>query len=132
MNRDPMSFNVEPYMDMPKPFDVNEIDENKFPRISNLAKKLGVSLSAEELTLKRHITHGTFADNAMVAQAFKSVARMSEGWAKLDDVEKEAMDMVFSKFSRILSGKSMAKEHWEDVEGYSHLVCQAIDTRGDE
>ena len=114
-----------------RPFNVNEIDETKFPRVSDLAQKLGVSLSSEELTAKRQHTHGSFADNAMIAQAFKGIARMSAGWAKLDDVEKETMDMVFSKFSRILSGKSMAREHWEDVEGYAHLVVQAIDARNE-
>ncbi len=32
------------------------------------------------------------------------------------------MDMIALKFSRILSGKSLEKQHWEDVVGYAKLA----------
>lgn len=70
----------------------------------------------------RQQTHGDFAENARVSQIMKECFRSSPGWAKLDDVEREAMDMIALKFSRVLSGKSLSKEHWEDVTGYSRLV----------
>ncbi len=48
--------------------------------------------------------------------------RGSPGWSKLTDVEREAMDMIALKFSRVLSGKSLEKQHWEDIVGYGQLA----------
>lgn len=70
----------------------------------------------------REVTHGSFEDNARMSQSLKLLMRASPGWIRLCDVEREAMDMIAVKFSRILSGKSLEKQHWEDVVGYGQLV----------
>ena len=72
----------------------------------------------------REITHGAFEDNAIISQMLKNSFRATPGWARLADVEREAMDMIACKFGRILSGKSMERQHWEDVAGYSTLVTE--------
>ena len=72
----------------------------------------------------RQQTHGSFEDNALLSQRLKRVLRASAGWEKLTDVERESIDMIALKFSRILSGKSMEKQHWEDVVGYANLVLE--------
>ena len=74
------------------------------------------------LLVERQTTHGNFEDNAIVSQAIKDLLRSSPGWLKLSAIERESMDMIALKFSRILSGKSMEKQHWEDVVGYARLV----------
>lgn len=71
---------------------------------------------------ERERTHGNFEDNAIISQSFKRMFRAGPGWNTLSDIEREAMDMIALKFSRILSGKSMSKQHWEDVVGYAKLV----------
>ena len=71
---------------------------------------------------EREHTHGTFEDNAIISQSFKRMFRAGPGWNQLSDIEREAMDMIALKFSRILSGKSMSRQHWEDVVGYAKLV----------
>ncbi len=75
-----------------------------------------------KLLAERQTTHGSFADNAMMSQALKDILRGSPGWLFLTSIERESMDMICLKFSRILSGKSMEKQHWEDVVGYAKLV----------
>ena len=74
------------------------------------------------LLVERQTTHGNFEDNAIVSQAIKDLLRAGPGWLKLSAIERESMDMIALKFSRILSGKSMEKQHWEDVVGYAKLV----------
>lgn len=74
------------------------------------------------LLVERQTTHGNFEDNAIVSQAIKDLLRSGPGWLKLSAIERESMDMIALKFSRILSGKSMEKQHWEDVVGYARLV----------
>lgn len=70
----------------------------------------------------REHTHGSFIDNAILSQSLKRIFRATPGWSSLSDIECEAMDMIALKFSRILSGRSMEKQHWEDVVGYAKLV----------
>lgn len=75
-----------------------------------------------ELLAAREGTHGSFADNARVSQALKRILRAEPGWELLTDVERESMDMIALKFSRIVSGKSLELQHWEDVVGYGKLA----------
>ena len=96
-----------------KPLDINEF----LPGLDIPEVKPKIDILTE-----RQRTHGDFAENARVSQIIKEAYRSSPGWAKLDDVEREAMDMIALKFSRVLSGRSLSKEHWEDVTGYSRLV----------
>ncbi len=70
----------------------------------------------------RQSTHGEFGDNARVSQSIKRILRAEPGWDLLTDTEREAMDMIALKFSRILSGKSLELQHWEDVVGYARLA----------
>lgn len=77
---------------------------------------------SRELLAERHQTHGTFEDNANISQALKETMHRTPGWNSLSTIEREAMDMIALKFSRILSGKSMQQQHWEDVAGYARLV----------
>ena len=77
---------------------------------------------AQRLITERQKTHGSFNENARISQSLKENFRSSPNWGKLTDIEREAMDMIALKFSRILSGKSMEKQHWEDVVGYAALV----------
>lgn len=71
---------------------------------------------------ERQTTHGSFEENAIISQAFKRMFRANSGWDRLSDIERESLDMIALKFSRILSGKSLSKQHWEDVVGYAKLV----------
>lgn len=96
--------------------------------ISEMLGKIDRDLSEEAtqsrlpLLEERQTTHGSFEDNAIISQSIKRMFRAGPGWLKLTDVEREAMDMIALKFSRILSGKSLEKQHWEDVVGYAKLV----------
>jgi len=78
--------------------------------------------SVEGILTQRQNTHGEFGDNARISQAIKRIMRAEPGWELLSDTERESMDMIALKFSRILSGKSLEKQHWEDVVGYGKLA----------
>jgi len=78
----------------------------------------------DPLLTERQTTHGSFEDNAKLSQGLKSTMHNHLGWGGLCDVEREAMDMIALKFSRILSGKSLERQHWEDVVGYAKLALE--------
>lgn len=81
----------------------------------------------EEMLEDRRQTHGNFRDNARFSQRLKATFRSTAAWEHLDDVEKESLDMIALKISRILSGKSLERQHWEDVEGYAALARKECD-----
>ena len=81
----------------------------------------------EGLLTARGQTHGSFADNAQIAQRLRAFWRSSASWDRMPDVHKEALDMMATKFSRILSGQSRFADHWADVSGYAELARQVCD-----
>jgi hypothetical protein len=73
----------------------------------------------------REKTHGNYRDNASLSQSTKDVWRSGKNWDKLNDGQKEALEMVALKVSRILSGDKDFRDHWDDIEGYAKLGGQA-------
>lgn len=78
----------------------------------------------DPLLAERQTTHGNFAANAAISQMLKRVYRSAPSWEGLTDIERESLDMMALKFSRILSGKSQERQHWEDVVGYAKLALE--------
>lgn len=79
-------------------------------------------MTQPDLLDQRQTTHGEFGDNARVSQSIKRILRAEPGWELLTDTEREAMDMIALKFSRLLSGKALELQHWEDIVGYARLA----------
>lgn len=77
----------------------------------------------------RQSTHGSFSDNASIAQRLKQVMRSGPNWHTLPHEQAEALDMIASKIGRILSGDAEFLDHVLDIEGYAHLACIAIKGR---
>lgn len=92
--------------------------------IDEIARDSQTGPTRDPLLETRQTTHGDFAENARISQYLKWVLRGSPGWDKITPVEQEVMDMICLKFSRILSGKSLERQHWEDVVGYGKLALE--------
>lgn len=73
---------------------------------------------------ERNSTHGSFTDNARIAQQLREVFRDGR-WDELRNEHKEALDHIAGKISRILSGNPDHKDHWHDIAGYATLAEQA-------
>lgn len=106
------------------PFKITpEMESDVEDGLSELTKTLARK-PVQALTAERSTTHGDFRTNARLSQKMKTIFRLYDGWDALDDVEKEVLDMISLKISRILSGKSLERQHWEDIEGYAHLALK--------
>lgn len=81
-----------------------------------------------KITTVRHKTHGDFGTNAFVSQRLKDILHRPN-WNALSDVQKEAVDMICLKLSRIVSGRSDEKDHWVDIGGYAQLAIEEIEAR---
>lgn len=71
------------------------------------------------LTGERKKTHGDWMRQSYVAQELKAVVGSNDG--HLEPHQREAVDMIVVKLSRILSGDASFEDHWDDIAGYAHL-----------
>ncbi len=77
----------------------------------------------DALLADRAKTHGSFAQNAAAGQTLRTFFRASKGWASATDRQREALDYIAGKLSRILSGQPGHADHWDDIAGYAKLAC---------
>jgi hypothetical protein len=79
------------------------------------------------LLAEREPTHGDFSATALIAQRFKDISKSTPNWSgNLTDVQREALESIFTKIARILSGDPNHKDHWSDIAGGAHLVEERL------
>jgi hypothetical protein len=82
-------------------------------------------VATAELLQERGTTHGQFSDNARVAQHLRAYWREQPTWATMPEIQREALDQMAGKLSRIFSGQATFEDHWADCSGYAELARQA-------
>ena len=82
----------------------------------------------QKLLNERQRTHGDFKEVASVAQTFRELMRGTDGWQRMNDAQREALDSMASKFGRLGSGDPHYRDHWDDVAGYATLASLHCDS----
>lgn len=78
-------------------------------------------------TLKaRARTHGNFEEQARTAVAIKRAVYSAPNARKLSDDQREAIDQITVKLSRLMHGDHNEPEHWHDLAGYATLVADRL------
>lgn len=75
---------------------------------------------------ERETTHGPFMLTAFKAQQLKNAMASGKHWNDLDDIQREALQMIASKIARILSGNFNEVDHWRDIAGYANLAVRDL------
>jgi len=70
----------------------------------------------------REKTHGNFKNTAETSQNIKSVMITGNNWERLNDSQRESLEMIAVKIGRILSGDHNFRDHWDDIVGYAQLA----------
>ena len=76
---------------------------------------------------EREQTHGSFKDFSKINQELKGVLHSCATWNSLSDRQKEALEMIMYKVSRIMNGKADYPDHWLDVAGYATLIKNELE-----
>lgn len=82
-------------------------------------------MSTKKILDARAKTHGIFAENAQMSQRIKEL--IEGGGTILSDVQKESIDMIALKLSRIATGNPNVRDHWADIAGYATLVANTLE-----
>lgn len=75
--------------------------------------------------------YGDFMGHARYTQALKRSMQNSPNWAKMDDDQREALEMIAHKIGRILNGDPNYSDSWHDIAGYAQLVDTRLKEAGE-
>jgi hypothetical protein len=94
-----------------------------FVRFPHDPDYLGQPVDPAALTQERKKTHGDWAMQSRTANRLKELLRRegSSNWDRMTPSQQEALDMIATKISRILTGDPNEPDHWNDIAGYAHL-----------
>ncbi len=95
-----------------------------------------VKTSVEDTLAQRGSRYGDFTDHARICQQLKhdmvnarvtnSDGTFTRKWTELDDVKKQALEVIADKVARILSGDPNYDDNWHDIQGYARLVEERL------
>lgn len=85
--------------------------------------------NVNDTLVERGGRYGKFRDNAKIAQDLKKYVRTCGSWSELEDDQREAIDNILIKMSRILSPGTdkTYTDNWIDMAGYATLVVERIE-----
>lgn len=78
--------------------------------------------TSASIIVARKSTHGDFKDVAEIYANFMNSARGGKSFAKLSDVQRMSLEMIFHKAARVVCGNPDFDDHWLDIEGYARLA----------
>lgn len=77
----------------------------------------------------RESVYGPFEVHAEAEQDILEAVQKQPGWAKLNKVQKSAMQMIVHKMARILNNSADYDDNWHDISGYATLAEKDIKNR---
>lgn len=84
----------------------------------------------QNVVRNRDASYGGFGGIAKTCQDFKEIARNCPSWNSLTPCEKEGIDMIFHKITRILYSPQKIRDSWVDIGGYCRATLAALDKDG--
>lgn len=79
--------------------------------------------------VERGRQYGDFFAKAIFIQNAKELMRNTPAWHWMEDDQREALEMIQHKISRILYGDPNVVDTWHDVAGYAMLVEDRLNGR---
>jgi hypothetical protein len=86
-------------------------------------------INITDILTERGKEYGLFKDHAVITQRLKYIMRTSpsSNWfLKLDEDQREALEMIAHKIGRILNGNPNNVDSWADIAGYAKLVADRL------
>lgn len=83
-------------------------------------------MELDDILKERGSRYGQFIDNATIAQALKDVMHKTTNWDALAADQKECLEMIAAKISRLLTGNPDYADSWQDIAGYAELVTKRL------
>ena len=82
--------------------------------------------SLTEILAERGDSYGDYTSQALVAQTLKGVVHNAPTSEVMGAIERESLDMICTKMSRLLTGDPQHLDSWVDIAGYAQLVVDRL------
>lgn len=76
--------------------------------------------------------YGDFSSNATTTQLIKQAINLGDTANKLSFYQRESLEMIAHKISRIVNGDANYIDSWVDIIGYAQLVIDKLQHNKDE
>jgi len=76
----------------------------------------------DEILGQRGTRYGSFEDNAKTTQMLQNVLHSQAGWYNLSFVQRESIEMIMHKISRLVNGDPTYLDTVVDISGYNELM----------
>jgi len=83
-------------------------------------------MEINEITEARGNIYGDFRVQFELAQTLKNSCKIYTNYTILNPVQKECLDMILHKISRIIVGDPFYLDNWVDIQGYASLAEKEI------
>ena len=84
--------------------------------------------SVQSTLEERNSTHGDYGMQAGTSQAIQMTMQAGVNWSRLTCTQRDALQMISVKISRILTGNPNHADSWHDIAGYAMLVERELTT----
>lgn len=115
----------EPFPAEEKTWTVTTTDEG------NIVASLTQPEPIKEVLQERGNRYGTFESNAKTCQLLKNVLHSQDGWYRMSYVQREAVEMIMHKVSRLVNGDATYLDTVVDISGYNQLMLDHMRKSGD-
>lgn len=88
----------------------------------------GIAAMIEEKVVARDARYGDYAEEAALADMVMNL--LTDRGERLLPYQRQAIRMIATKLSRLVSGDSNWLDGWVDIAGYSILVARQLKKRG--
>ena len=102
------------------------IDDNEIDRLLDEVNNIDGKNHLDTILAERAAKYGSFASQAAFAQYLKTTLHEHRNWDELRDSQKEALEMIMHKISRILNGDPNYDDSWRDIAGYAELIVKEL------
>lgn len=97
-------------------------------RLKDVIEEVGMDSGIDSTLEERGKQYGEFKEHARISQNLKEVMRREEGWNRLADDQREALEMIAHKIARLLNGNPDHIDGYHDIAGYARLVEKRLDS----
>jgi hypothetical protein len=93
--------------------------------------EITMETDVDQILGERGNRYGTFESNAKTCQLLKNVLHSQEGWYRLSYVQREAVEMMMHKISRLVNGDATYLDTVVDIAGYNQLMLEHMRDRNE-
>lgn len=80
-------------------------------------------MTVRETLALRDALYGDFGEQATISGSIKDILREGRNWPMMLGHQREALEMIAVKMSRIVNGDPNCHDSWIDIAGYATLAA---------